>query len=207
MTLLLLYDERKHALCYRSLEVEQLRQEKLEIDQQLRNIHGSSLGSMQSLSMNRRNDRGYHSDVDGGSRPGRGGMMRGRGGRGRGRTDRYNSGSRHQTPDTIDERIHDPPPRYYGSARGRGRRENRRDDRRRTTDDEETVLDSQDISTTNRVNNHTAGGIAEVSQNDKGSLENISNPQRDVKSRSNRLLPSRRTDPKPKEPMVNGTTV
>ncbi|CAH1996895.1 unnamed protein product [Acanthoscelides obtectus] len=31
-------------------EVEQLRQEKLEIDQQLRSIHGSSMGSMQSLS-------------------------------------------------------------------------------------------------------------------------------------------------------------
>lgn len=76
-------------------EVEQLRQEKLEIDQQLRNIHGSSLGSMQSLSMGRRNDRGYSSDMDGGgSRSGRGGSMRGRGGRGRGRgNDRYNSGS------------------------------------------------------------------------------------------------------------------
>ncbi|KAJ8978336.1 hypothetical protein NQ317_011459, partial [Molorchus minor] len=74
-------------------EVEQLRQEKLEIDQQLRSIHGSGLGSMQSLSMGRRNDRGYNSDMDGG-RPSRGGPNRGRGGRGRGpRGDRYNSGS------------------------------------------------------------------------------------------------------------------
>ncbi|KAJ8953154.1 hypothetical protein NQ318_017181 [Aromia moschata] len=189
-------------------EVEQLRQEKLEIDQQLRSIHGSSLGSMQSLSMGRRNDRGYSSDMDGGSRPGRGGSMRGRGGRGRGgpRGDRYNSGStisdyvnnvdkrkpmgngrgrghgtangrpprggapnrdrpnrgrlsvdsagggsRHQTPDTADERVSDLPPRYFGGPRGgRGRRDNRRDDRRRTTDDEETVLDSQDVSSADR---------------------------------------------------------
>lgn len=64
--------------------MEQLRQEKLEIDQQLRSIHGSTLGSMQSLSMNRRNDRGYNSDMDGGGRSGRGGSQRGRGGRGRG---------------------------------------------------------------------------------------------------------------------------
>ena len=79
--------------------MEQLRQEKLEIDQQLRSIHGTALGSMQSLSMGRRNDRGYNSDMDGGGRPGRG-SMRGRGGRGRGgggpggrQNDRYNSGS------------------------------------------------------------------------------------------------------------------
>ncbi|CAH1100363.1 unnamed protein product [Psylliodes chrysocephalus] len=136
-------------------EVEQLRQEKLEIDQQLRSIHGSGLGSMQSLSMNRRNDRGYNSDMDSGARSGRG-SMRGRGGRGRGRGggDRYNSGSRHQTPDTVDDRVHDLPPRYYGGPRGRGggggRRDTRRDDRRRTTDDEDTVLDSQDVSSVDR---------------------------------------------------------
>ncbi|CAG9865436.1 unnamed protein product [Phyllotreta striolata] len=140
-------------------EVEQLRQEKLEIDQQLRSIHGSGLGSMQSLSMGRRNDRGYNSDADGG-RSGRGGSMRGRGGRGRGGRgggggDRYNSGSRHQTPDTAEDRVHDLPPRYYGNATrgGRGggpRRENRRDDRRRTTDDEDTVLDSHDVSSVDR---------------------------------------------------------
>lgn len=78
-------------------EVEQLRQEKLEIDQQLRSIHGNTLGSMQSLSMSRRNDRGYNSDMDGNSRGGRGGSMRGRGrgrgGPGRQNDTRYNSGS------------------------------------------------------------------------------------------------------------------
>lgn len=82
--------------------MEQLRQEKLEIDQQLRSIHGTTLGSMQSLQLGRRNDRGYNSDMDGGGRAGRGGSMRGgRGGRGRGggggpggrQNDRYNSGT------------------------------------------------------------------------------------------------------------------
>ncbi|XP_008191239.1 fragile X messenger ribonucleoprotein 1 homolog isoform X6 [Tribolium castaneum] len=138
-------------------EVEQLRQEKLEIDQQLRSIHGNALGSMQSLSMSRRNDRGYNSDMDGGGRPGRG-SMRGRGGRGRGgggpggrQNDRYNSGSRHQTPETADERVSDLPPRHFGGPRGRGaRRDNRRDERRRTTDDEETVLDLTEVSSVDR---------------------------------------------------------
>lgn len=61
-------------------------------------------------------------------------------------------GSRHQTPDTVDELANDLPPRYYGYLRGRGsRRDTRRgDDRRRTTDDEETVLDSQDVSSADR---------------------------------------------------------
>lgn len=98
-------------------EVEQLRQEKLEIDQQLRSIHGSSLGSMQSLSMGRRNDRGYSSDMDGGSRSGRGGSIRGRGGRGRGgpRGDRYNSGG------TISDYVNNVDKRKpVGNGRGRG---------------------------------------------------------------------------------------
>lgn len=62
------------------------------------------------------------------------------------------SGSRHQTPDTMDERVHDLPPRNYSGPRNRVRRDNhhRRDDRRRTTDDEDTVLDSQDVSSVDR---------------------------------------------------------
>lgn len=63
-------------------------------------------------------------------------------------------GSRHQTPDTADERVSDLPPRYYPRG-GRGRRDNRRDDRRRTTDDEETVLDSQDVSSADRGESFT----------------------------------------------------
>lgn len=101
--------------------MEQLRQEKLEIDQQLRSIHGSGLGSMQSLSMGRRNDHrgggGYNNtDADGGGRSGRG-SMRGRGGggggggRGRGggagrQNDhhpqhRYNTGTNNTTNDLV----------------------------------------------------------------------------------------------------------
>nr|CAD7256712.1 unnamed protein product [Timema shepardi] len=69
-------------------EVEALRQEKLEIDQQLRSIHGSTMGSMQNFPIQRRNDRGYNSDMDGGNSRGRGGPMRGRG-RGRGGPNRH----------------------------------------------------------------------------------------------------------------------
>lgn len=66
------------------------------------------------------------------------------------------SGSRHQTPDTTDERVRDLPPRQYGNSRsgtsrgGSMRRDNRRDERRRMTDDEDIVLDSQDVSSIDR---------------------------------------------------------
>lgn len=56
------------------------------------------------------------------------------------------TGSRHQTPDTADERIRDLPLRqqrnpYRGGPRPRGQSAN---DRRRMNDDEETLLDSHD---------------------------------------------------------------
>nr|CAD7406851.1 unnamed protein product [Timema poppensis] len=71
------------------------------------------------------------------------------------------SGSRHQTPDTVDDRVRDLPPRQqhqYQSgpppqSRGHNqppRRDNRRDERRRMTDEEDTVLDSQDVSSIDR---------------------------------------------------------
>lgn len=102
-------------------EVEQLRQEKLEIDQQLRAIQGATMGSMQNFSMNRRSDRAYSSDVDGGGRSGRGGM-RGRGGRGgRGNNPRY-SGRR----DTGDDEY---APRGGGGGGGGDRDRDRDRDR------------------------------------------------------------------------------
>ncbi|KAJ8918055.1 hypothetical protein NQ315_011511 [Exocentrus adspersus] len=117
------------------------------------------------------------------------------------------SRSRHQTPDTADERISDLPPRYYPRGGGRGRRDNRRDDRRRTTDDEETVLDSQDVSSADRVNNHMGGGSQESPQMDNGLAENATKPQREAKGRLNRPPPSRRSDAKPKEAMFLSVTV
>ncbi|KAJ1529300.1 hypothetical protein ONE63_006096 [Megalurothrips usitatus] len=117
-------------------EVEALRQEKLEIDQQLRSMHGSNMGSMQSFPIQRRNDRGYMSDFEpfgrGGGRGGpvrsRGGGSggsgggRGRGGNGSGPQGRFNSGSRHQTPDTIEDRVRGASYSSRGSFGGPGPR-------------------------------------------------------------------------------------
>ncbi|XP_015038682.2 synaptic functional regulator FMR1 isoform X1 [Drosophila pseudoobscura] len=65
-------------------EVEQLRQEKMEIDQQLRAIQESSMGSTTSFPVSRRSERGYSSDIESvRSMRGGGGGQRGRG-RGRG---------------------------------------------------------------------------------------------------------------------------
>lgn len=123
-------------------EVEQLRQEKLEIDQQLRTMHGvNSMGSLQNFPLPRRNDRGYSSDVD--ANRGRGmGPPRGRGGRGGGprrwgNDMRFNNntGSRRETPDKEDDRISDLPPRQRG-----------RNGRRRVTDEDDTVLDIHEVS-------------------------------------------------------------
>lgn len=81
-------------------EVEALRQEKLEIDQQLRSIHGTNTGPMQSFQHTRRGMGGGPGmggpDDNTGSRGGRGGQSRGGGrggGGGRGRAPtRHNSG-------------------------------------------------------------------------------------------------------------------
>ncbi|EFX73353.1 hypothetical protein DAPPUDRAFT_227119 [Daphnia pulex] len=65
-------------------EVEQLRMEKLEIDQQLRSIHNSNLTSAPTFPPPRRIDRGYSAEPDNGGNRDRGNMTRGRG-RGGGR--------------------------------------------------------------------------------------------------------------------------
>lgn len=67
-------------------EVEQLRKNKLEIDQQLRNLHGSATGQMPSFQPTRRG-----MDEGPGGRGSRGGMSRGRGRGGRG-PPRHNMG-------------------------------------------------------------------------------------------------------------------
>ncbi|XP_017874577.1 PREDICTED: synaptic functional regulator FMR1 isoform X2 [Drosophila arizonae] len=84
-------------------EVEQLRQEKLEIDQQLRAIQESSMGSTQSFAVSRRSERGYSSDIEsvrsirggggGGGQRG-GGRVRGRGGGGNNMNQRYHNNRR-----------------------------------------------------------------------------------------------------------------
>nr|XP_012226218.1 PREDICTED: fragile X mental retardation syndrome-related protein 1 isoform X4 [Linepithema humile] len=142
-------------------EVEQLRQEKLEIDQQLRSMHGSTTGPIPSFPPTRRGMvAGPEEGVSG--RGGRGGQSRGRGSRGRAPT-RHNAGLRRDTLDGSEDRVRDLPPRgghqggagnsgYMSGRQGRPptQRRDRRDERRRTTDDEDTVLDSQDVSSIDR---------------------------------------------------------
>ncbi|XP_077266665.1 synaptic functional regulator FMR1 isoform X8 [Temnothorax americanus] len=142
-------------------EVEQLRQEKLEIDQQLRSMHGSTTGPMPSFPPARRGMvAGPEEGISG--RGGRGGQSRGRGSRGRAPT-RHNAGLRRDTLDGSEDRVRDLPPRgghqggagnsgYMSGRQGRPptQRRDRRDERRRTTDDEDTVLDSQDVSSIDR---------------------------------------------------------
>lgn len=71
--------------------MEQLRQEKLEIDQQLRSMHGSTTGPMPSFPPTRRGMVvGPEEGISG--RGGRGGQSRGRGSRGRAPT-RHNAGN------------------------------------------------------------------------------------------------------------------
>lgn len=70
-------------------EVEQLRQEKQDIDQQLRAVQGTSLGSMQNFPVQRRSERGFGNNDEMRSSNSRGTSRgRGRGGRGNGRDGR-----------------------------------------------------------------------------------------------------------------------
>lgn len=72
--------------------MEQLRQEKQDIDQQLRAVQGTNLGSMQNFSVQRRSERGYGNNDDIRSINSRGTSRgRGRGGRGNGRDGGGNS--------------------------------------------------------------------------------------------------------------------
>lgn len=109
-------------------EVEQLRQEKLDIDLQVRAIQGTQMGSMQNFPVQRRSDRGYSSDMES-MRPSRGGPRgRGRGGRGGDRRDgngRFHPGnnlhnSNGNDPNSYNNVSNDPPSKAKFSSRGRG---------------------------------------------------------------------------------------
>jgi len=142
-------------------EVEQLRQEKLEIDQQLRSMHNPHpMGSLQSFPLPRRNDRGYNSESDTGrgrgigSRGGRGGGPGGRGG------PRYPHTMR---AGSYDPRGSDLPPRQQ---RGRN------NGRRRMTDEDETVMDSHEVSS--------------VASYDQESVSSVEGSNRNNRRRNNR---------------------
>nr|XP_031829411.1 synaptic functional regulator FMR1 isoform X4 [Nomia melanderi] len=203
-------------------EVEQLRQEKLEIDQQLRSMHGSTTGPMLNFPPARRGIITGPEEGSGG-RGGRGGQSRGRGNRGRAPT-RHNAGLRRDTLDGSEDRVRDLPPRgghqggtgnprYMGGRQERPplQRRDRRDERRRTTDDEDTVLDSQDVSSIDRGSNAGPSEQSTVTSkegtpaNDISATNNSSQGpkgQREQRARPPRMQQSN----KPKEALVNGTS-
>ncbi|KAE9524630.1 hypothetical protein AGLY_014680 [Aphis glycines] len=104
-------------------ELEQIRQEKMGMEQELRSIHSTGPAyphtSIPNYTMQRRNDRNFNADSENmnnglGNSVGRGNSRpRGTSGRGRGsRHDFYaNSGSRNQHPDGVDDRLPPPPQR------------------------------------------------------------------------------------------------
>nr|XP_033324860.1 synaptic functional regulator FMR1 isoform X6 [Megalopta genalis] len=202
-------------------EVEQLRQEKLEIDQQLRSMHGSTTGPMPNFPPTRRGMNAGPEEGSGG-RGGRGGQSRGRGSRGRAPT-RHNAGLRRDTLDGSEDRVRDLPPRggHQGGAGNSGymgrqgrpppQRRDRRDERRRTTDDEDTVLDSQDVSSIDRGSNAGPGEQSTVTSKEGTPANEISatsnssqgpKGQREQRARHPRMQQSN----KPKEALVNGTS-
>ncbi|KAG5670441.1 hypothetical protein PVAND_000705 [Polypedilum vanderplanki] len=85
-------------------EVEQLRQEKQEIDQQLRAIQGSNMGSMQNFPTTRRSERAYSTDYDS-SRSNRGGSMRGARGSNRGSRNSMSSGNPRYSNNRRNDRV------------------------------------------------------------------------------------------------------
>ncbi|XP_060864420.1 fragile X messenger ribonucleoprotein 1 homolog isoform X3 [Metopolophium dirhodum] len=119
-------------------ELEQIRQEKMGMEQELRSIHSTGPASyqhplVQNYTMQRRNDRNFNADSENmnnglGNSMGRGSSRpRGTSGRGRGaRHDFYtNSGSsRNQHPDGVDDRLPPPPQRtnqyQYNRSSGQG---------------------------------------------------------------------------------------
>lgn len=107
-----------------------MRQEKQEIDQQLRAIQGSNMGSMQSFPSSRRSDRAYSTDYD--SRSSRGGSGRGGpGGSGRSRgggrnsmtgNPRYSNRRDHRGGDDTEEEYHSRGGHFTNSGKYQGSR-------------------------------------------------------------------------------------
>ncbi|XP_065372287.1 fragile X messenger ribonucleoprotein 1 homolog isoform X2 [Calliphora vicina] len=144
-------------------EVEQLRQEKLEIDQQLRAIQESSMGSVQNFPTSRRSERGYSSDIEsvrsgrGGPRGrgrGRGGGGNGGGGGGGGGNQRYSQGRRGDDDDYNsrgDHRYNDRNSASGGGGGGGYRGDRRGGQRRNNRNSEQNGRDHQYYSQNDNV--------------------------------------------------------
>lgn len=211
-------------------EVDKLRQDKEAIETQVRNMQGSSMGSLMGFPVPRRNDRGYNSEMDVGGVRGRGGTSRGRGGRGRGgpnrHESRYQGGSRHQTPDT-DERIKEGGRGGFtgrGSSYGPRRERNDRGDRSgpppprvnqprppRNSDDEPQNHHHPDVYETGDSVKHSAANNNAPANNSvennlsKDGLNNSNNTEGGPKGQR-RASRQKRSSDKSKEPIFNGTS-
>lgn len=162
-------------------EVEKLRQEKLEIDQQLRN----QMGSVPNFPMPRRPERSYNSDLESGrGRPtgsastnSTGGPPRGRGrgngtqnsmgrrwGGDSGRDSRYTNNTGGFMRELLNEdKISDLPPRQRG-----------KNDRRRVRDEDESVLDSHEVSSVASLDRESVSSM-------EGSVSRRKNTRRRMK--------------------------
>ncbi|GAB6020557.1 hypothetical protein CHUAL_003239 [Chamberlinius hualienensis] len=153
-------------------EVEQLRQDKLEIDQQLRSIHNPHpLGSLQTYTagMQRRNDRGYNSESESGRGRGGVGSSRGRGGGLGGRGGYRNPYNNNMRAGSYEPRGLSHSMRA-GSYEPRGSsdlppRQRGRNGRRRMTDEDETVMDSQDVSSIASYDQESVSSVEGFSSN------------------------------------------
>ncbi|XP_028044154.1 fragile X mental retardation syndrome-related protein 1 isoform X3 [Bombyx mandarina] len=125
-------------------EVEQLRLEKQEIDQQLRVVLGSAAAHPPPPARARRPRRPPPGGV--GEERGDGNRHRGRGGH----RNRYTSSDREDRRVPLENGRTAPPPRAQRGTDVRPNSGRRRDERRRPTDDDSSALDSRDVSSADR---------------------------------------------------------
>ncbi|XP_014239230.1 synaptic functional regulator FMR1 isoform X7 [Cimex lectularius] len=194
-------------------EVDKLRQDKEAIENQVRTMQGSTMGSSMGFQAQRRNERGYNSEMDVGSgRGARGGQPRGRG-RGRGGPGRHDggrySGSRHQTPDT-DERVKDVSGRGGYGGRGTYPRRGDRGERsvppsrvnntqRQPRQDEDPHQPQENFETGDTAMNNIPTPPVEKSSSKEG-VNNIEAPKGQRKNQKGQKRLEK------KEPLYNGTT-
>lgn len=194
-------------------EVEQLRQEKLEIDQQLRAIQESAMGSMQNFPVTRRSDRGYSSDIES-VRSGRGGPRgrgRGRGGN-NGGNQRYHQGRRDD--DDYQSRGDHPRDRYHndrsggggGGYRGNDRRGNNRRQNRNEQNggrDHHFYNHDEDVQETRELSSVERGERAESNSSYEGSSRRRRRQRSSAPNNTNGGITNNKSQPQQNKTLTN----